>query len=113
MQQINNRQSGMTMAGTMVVLVAILVLGIIGFKTAPAYAEFYTIKDIVASLNESSDKTRSGIKETFQKRAQIDNITSMSGDDLVMKEGVISAEYEKVIPLFGNMSLLLEFDTKE
>jgi len=111
--QFHTKQFGMTMSGTLIVLAAVVLLGIIGFKTAPAYAEYYAIKEIVADINSRGDKTKSGIKETFNKRAQIDNISSISGNDLIMQDGEIFAEYEKVIPLFGNISLLLEFDTQE
>lgn len=108
-----NKQSGMTMMGAILVIAAVVLVGIIGMKTMPAYAEFYNIQRILETISEGTNKSRSDIVEAFDKRRRIDNIEVINGNDLILRDGEIVAEYEKVVPLFGNVSLLLEFNTQE
>jgi hypothetical protein len=52
--------------------------------------------------------------EAFDKRSQIDDITAIRGKDLdIAKNGgsvTISAAYEKKVPLFANISVVIDFE---
>lgn len=54
------------------------------------------------------------IRLSFNRRAQIDNIKSINGQDIkINKENgriVLSAEYTTKIPLIANLSLTIDFE---
>ena len=54
------------------------------------------------------------MRKAFGKRAEMDDIKSVTQQDIqVTKEGndlVISFEYAKKVPLFGNTSLVFDFE---
>ena len=81
---------------------------------APEIIDYYKIKKIVASTAaNSSGKTVPEIRAIFGKYADVDHIETITAADLdISKEGnqvVIAFEYERRIPLFLNVSLLIDF----
>ncbi len=105
-------QRGVSMLGIFLIC-AVIVLGAVGMlKVIPAYIEFGTIKK-AASGSRDGAKTVADVVRGFDKRAQVDDITAISGKDLeVTKEGnniIVSFKYEKKVPLFANVSVLFEF----
>jgi len=54
------------------------------------------------------------IRNSFDRRASIDAITSIKSDDIEIASGdgqlELSANYSVKVPLFGNASILLEFN---
>jgi hypothetical protein len=94
----------------------VLALGAVGaMKIAPAYTEFLTVKKAVAAVAAGEGRTGSvtEIRKAFDRRANIDSITVVTPGELeISKDGgdvVISFAYQKVIPLFANVSLLIDF----
>jgi hypothetical protein len=63
-----------------------------------------------ASLNTMSTKE---IRDSFNNRKGIDNISSVTGNDIVIqKDGgatVVSVNYQVQKPLMGNVTALLDF----
>ena len=57
--------------------------------------------------------TVADVRKAFDRRAAVDDITALRPEDLeITKEGneiVISFAYEKRIPLFYNISVLIDF----
>jgi Domain of unknown function (DUF4845) len=111
------RQRGLGMVGVLIVLVLVLVVGITLMRVIPAYIEFMAVKKVLASMAAGGDLDKPSVKEirdAFERRAAIDNITSVKGEDLeVAKDGtrtVVSASYTTRIPLVANVSLLLDFN---
>lgn len=104
-------QRGMTFWGTLIVLAALLLLGMVGLKATPAYLEFNAIKSAIKKIGkqELSQMTQQEVAAEFDRQATIDNMESVKGRDLVLSGGVVSVEYQKTIPLFANISLLLDF----
>jgi len=95
------------------VLLALAAVG--AMKIAPAYTEFMTIKKTVMAIAASEGRTGSvsDIRKAFDRRSAIDNITAVTPGELeISKDGgevVISFAYQKKIPLFTNVSLLIDF----
>jgi hypothetical protein len=108
----NKRQAGMTFWGTLIVLAALVLLGTFGIKAVPAYVEFGAVKRAVKKLGteDLSTKTAQEIRTAFDRNASASYINSVKGSDLVIESGTITVEYQKVIPLFYNMSILLDFN---
>jgi hypothetical protein len=110
------RQRGLGFVGVLLVLVAIVLAAIAGMKVVPAYIEYYTIKKAISGMTQSGELRNASVTEVrkaFDRRAAIDEISSISSRDLeIGKEGnevVIGFAYEKKINLFKNVSLLIEF----
>jgi Domain of unknown function (DUF4845) len=110
-----NKQRGMGMLGIFMTLVLVVVGLIISMKAIPAYLEYFKIKSAFTALkNEVKNGSVQEIKAKFNARAAIDDFKAVTANDLeISKEGgqvVVSASYQKVVPLFANVSLLLDFE---
>jgi hypothetical protein len=110
------RQRGMGFAGVLAVLVGIIFLAIIGMKMVPAYLEYFAIKQAVAAITQGGqlrNATVADVRKAFELRQAIDDFTAVGPKDLeITKDGnevVISFAYEKRIPLFYNISILIDF----
>ena len=108
------RQRGLSIT-TLLLVAVVIVFGAIGFmKIGPAYKEYFEVKRAVsATVQENRTGTVADVRKGFDRRAIIDSIEVIRGDDLeVSKEGgevVVSFSYSKKVGLFGNVSLLIEF----
>jgi Domain of unknown function (DUF4845) len=87
----------------------VVCIAVVGMKVAPAYGEFANIKKAVKRAAGEADNKKD-IAASFDKAAQIDNIESVKGADLVVNNGIASVEYQKVIPIVANASILLDFN---
>jgi len=109
-------QRGLGFIGMLLVLIGVVFVAIIGMKLVPAYIEYFTIKKAVNSIVQSGE-LRGGqvadVRKAFDRRATIDEITAITPADLeITKEGneiVIGYAYQKKVPLFSNISLLIDF----
>ncbi len=107
--------SGLIFWGIVLVLVAVL-----GMKVAPTVIEYYKIlKDAKATVAKvGPEATVADVRIAFDRFAEIDML-QFSGKDLeISKDGgkvVIEFAYEKRIPLFWNVSLVIDYQgsTKE
>lgn len=104
-------QRGMTFWGTLVVLSAVVLLGTVGMKTLPAYLEFNAVKTAVKKIGRDlgENATKKDVVDAFDRQASVDNVKSIRGAELTYDGGVISADYQVIVPLFGNISVLLDF----
>ena len=80
----------------------------------PEVIDFYRIRKIVASTALGAEgKTMTEIRNTFERHADVDGITTITSSDLdISREGgsvIVAFAYETRIPLFMNVSLLLDF----
>ena len=109
-----NRQLGIGLGGLMVGAAIFIVLAMIGMKLGPSYLEFAAIKKAVNAIaQEKAGSTVADVRKTFDNRATIDAITSVTGKDLeVTKEGgqlVVTAAYRKEVPLVATMGVYIDF----
>jgi Domain of unknown function (DUF4845) len=110
------KQKGMGFLGTLLIIVAAIILFITGLRVAPAYIEYFAVKNILRSLASSAEVQGGNPKEirnAFDKRASIDNISSIKGEDLdINKSGngtVVNAVYTVKTPLVANVSVVIDF----
>lgn len=105
-------QRGASMLGIFLICAAIVLVAVGALKVIPAYMEFGTVKKAALASAEGA-KTVADVRKNFDRRAQVDDISAISSADLdVTKEGnaiVVSFKYDKKIPMFQNLSVLLEF----
>ena len=110
-----NKQRGVSFP--VIFLIGVVVaLGAVGaMKIGPAYMDFSTAKKAIVAIAASEGRAGSvtEIRKAFERRATIDNITVVTPGELeIGKEGgdvVISFAYAQKIPLFANVSLLIDF----
>jgi hypothetical protein len=110
------KQRGMTFLGLVLIIAGIVFISVIGMKMVPAYLEFISVKKAiqnVASQPNFKDMNNGDIYESFNKTARIDNIESISAKELIISRNdsgpVVTAEYQVVVPLMGNVSALMDF----
>ena len=109
-----NKQKGLTLTGLVLWGIVIALVALLGMKVGPEYLTYYNILKSVKSISAvSSGKTVPEIRSEFDRYANINYQETIKGADLdVSKEGnqvVIGFSYEKRIPLFYNVSLLIDF----
>lgn len=105
------KQSGITLTGFLTFSIILIFALILAFRVAPAYLEFYSVKkNLVAIKNESSSASPAEIRKSFDRRAQIDDITAVNGSDLDISRDSVSVSYSKKVGLFGSVSLCFDFE---
>ena len=111
------RQRGVSLSGLLVGCVIVAMTAVLGMKVVPDVIEYFEAVQLINKVSRdvgSTDGTVSAVRRAFDKYANVDRIQSVKGDDLdITKEGndvVISFAYSKRIPLFGNVSLLIDFE---
>ena len=112
-----NKQKGMTFIGLVLAIAAVIFLAVIGMKVVPAYLEFFSIKKAIqhiASDSAFATMSKKDIETAFNKSADAGYITVIRGKDLTIEKGeagnVVKAEYQVVLPIVSNASILLDFN---
>lgn len=110
------QQRGLSMLGFLFVAIMLVLVATFAMKLVPAYIEFFAVKKVLSVMGSDSElKTQSNaeIRNSFMKRAGIDNIKAVEPSDLVIdrRNGglVISTEYAFREKLFGNVSIVVDF----
>ena len=119
MQIVNfNKQTGMTFIGLVLVIAAVVFIAVIGIKVAPAYLEFFSIKKIVNKIGHEANfaqMSKKEIMDEFNNGANISYVTVIKASDLIIEKddtgNLVKAEYQVVLPIVANASILLDFST--
>ncbi len=110
-----NKQRGVSFLVIFLIGVVVALAAVGAMKIAPAYTDFMTAKKAIVAIAAGEGRTGSviEIRKAFDRRASIDNISAVTGAELeIGKDGgevVVSFAYAKKIPLFANVSLLIDF----
>jgi hypothetical protein len=107
-------QRGVALSGLIFWGIVITLVAVLGMKVAPTTIEYYKIlKDIKATVAKvGPDATVADVRKTFDNFANIDQLDFRPEQLDVSKEKgkiVISFDYDKRIPLFGNVSLVINY----
>jgi hypothetical protein len=107
-------QRGVALSGLIFWGVVITLVAVLGMKVVPTTVEYYKIlKDIKATVNKvGPDATVADVRKTFDNFANIDQLDFKPEQLDVSKERgkiVVSFDYDKRIPLFGNVSLVINY----
>jgi len=97
------------------VAAVVLVVALLAFRMLPAYIEWFTIqKALEGAVADSNDMSLVSIRRAMQRKLDADYADAVTAKDVeVSKSGnVITAavSWQKILPMVGNVSLLLEFD---
>ncbi len=107
-------QRGISLLGLLFWAVLIGFVAVVGLKTFPSVNEYLTIQRSVNQIAKTGAGSVPEIRIAFDKQKEIEySITSISGKDLeITKENdkvVISFSYDKEVPLYGPVSLLIHY----
>ena len=107
----NNRQRGISFIGVLFVVGVLAFAGVIAAQAFPTVVEFQAVTKAATKAAEGGSVTE--VRTIFDKAAQIDDIKSITGKDLVVsKEGdktVVSFAYNKEIHIAGPTFLLIKY----
>ena len=113
------RQKGITFIGWLFLLVPVAIVGYSGIRLAPKYL---TYMKVVKAIKQTADENAgegtvnpAAIRSALYRRFDVDSINYPTVESVnVRRDGdswVISIDYEEAAPLFGNISLLVNFST--
>jgi hypothetical protein len=107
-------QRGVALSGLLFWGIVIVLVAVLGMKVAPTFIEYQKIlKDAKATASKvGPDSTVAEIRGSFDKFAEIDMLDFKASQLDITKENgkvVISFDYEKRIPLFWNVSLVIDY----
>lgn len=108
-------QRGVALSGLIFWGVILVFVAILGMKVVPTTLEYYKIlKDAKASVNKAGpDATVADVRKTFDNFANIDYLEFKAEQLDISKDKsgkiVASFDYDKVIPLFANVSLVINY----
>lgn len=107
-------QRGVALSGLIFWGIVIALIAVLGIKVTPTTIEYYKIlKDCKAvAAKASPDSTVPDIRKAFDRFGEIDQLAFDSKQLDISKDNgriVIEFAYEKRIPLFWNVSLLIDY----
>jgi hypothetical protein len=109
-------QRGVTLIGWIVLLVPVAVLVFAAIRLTPIYMNYMGVTkymSLLASENKGETSTADGLRNSLDKHFQVGYIEHPSAKDIdIHRENghwVAIADYEEVAPMFGNISLLVQF----
>lgn len=106
------RQRGISIVGLIVLVVLIGFLAIVGMRVLPTFVEYRAIQSAVKKA-KASGNTVVEIQKAFDRSAAVDDISTLAGKDLdiakVDDDIVVAYAYTKKIPLFGPVSLTIDY----
>ncbi len=106
------RQRGASIVALLLLVVVLGFLFVVGMRVTPTFVEYRAILSAVKKAKASANSVGE-IQKAFDRSAAIDDISTLSGKDLdiakVDDDLVVSFAYPKKVPLFGPVSLLIEY----
>jgi Domain of unknown function (DUF4845) len=112
-QSFINAERGVSLSGLIVVLIVIGLVAVFALKVSPSYIEYRAAKSAIVKAKADGGSVAQ-MRSTFDKAAEINSISIIHGKDLVISkdsgEPEISFAYEKRVPLFANMSLVIDYE---
>lgn len=111
-------QRGVTLIGWVILLAPVGVLVYAGIRLAPVYINYFRVVEALKQqATESKDDSQINpemVRRSLEKRFDVEYVDHPSSKDIdVHREGdhwVAVANYEDVAPLFGNVSILVQFN---
>jgi hypothetical protein len=109
-------QRGVTFIGWILLLVPVAIVVYAGIRLAPIYLNYMRVAKSLtqlASENKGETTTADSLRNSLGKHFDIDSIEKPTVKDIdIHREGghwVAIGDYEDVAPMFGNISLLVQF----
>jgi hypothetical protein len=114
------RQHGVTFIGWLILLIPVAILGYVGIRLVPIYLNYmrvaHSVQQTAVEMKTEDVATLTPvlIRATLSKHFDIESITFPDVKDVtVTRDGTgwtIEAKFEDSAPLFGNISMVVDFD---
>ncbi|HEX3836543.1 MAG TPA: DUF4845 domain-containing protein [Steroidobacteraceae bacterium] len=114
------RQRGVTFIGWLFLLIPVAVLGYVAIRLVPIYLNYmrvaHSVEQTATEMKTEDVATLTPllIRATLSKHFDIESITFPDVKDVtVTRDGsgwTLEAKFEDAAPLFGNISLVVDFD---
>jgi len=109
-------QRGLGVISVFSICVVLVFTALFVMKVLPVWIDYLSIRKVLAAMHASEDLKAANpitVRQAFDRRADIDNIKAISAKDLEIhfdgQAYVVSFQYQSVIPLFANASLVFDF----
>ena len=107
-----SRQRGISIVGLVVLVMLVGFVAILGLRVLPTVVEYRAVLSAVKRAQANAN-TVIEIQKAFDRSAAIEDFTAVSGKDLditkVNDDIVVAFAYTKKIPLFGPVSLTIDY----
>ncbi len=114
------RQRGVTLIGWVILLIPVAIVGYMAIRLVPIYLNYLRVAHSVDATATELKTEEAGslnpqiIRSTLGKPFDIESITFPDEKDVaITRDGpgwTIEAKFEDTAPLFGNLSLVIDFD---
>jgi Tfp pilus assembly major pilin PilA len=109
------RERGITLIGFLFVAIVVVIAALIGFRVLPAYVEYFSVqRALQTALEDSPTGNVAEIRRAFDRKLVGGYVESVRPTDIhVSRQGNVitaSIEWQRVLHMIGNASILLEFD---
>jgi hypothetical protein len=113
------KQRGVTMIGWIFLLTPVAIVLYAGIRVAPEYMNYYKVvqalKETATQLKNDESVSQASIRSSIEKRFDTGYVDEPKVADIAIAKGdtgwSMTADYEKPVPLFGNLYLLMIFKT--
>lgn len=110
--RVRRNQQGLSLTGLIVLLAIVGFIAVMAMKVVPTFTEYMSIKKAIVSIKAEGGSVPE-MRAAFNRQAEVGYIDAIDGKDLtIVKNGddaEISFAYQKVIPLVGPVSLLIDY----
>lgn len=110
-------QRGFSKLGFLCMLVLLVSVFTFGLKVLPVYIDHNFVRGVAETLVESgraSSMTQAEVREEIAASMRVNNVRDFDLDDITTTRSggnsVININYERRIPLAGNMDVVLSFE---
>ena len=117
--QFTRRQAGMTTLGIAILVGFVGVFAFGGIRLMPIYLNAMKVSSVVTGVQKEFDgtnATRTSIRKSIASRFDIESVGEITAKDVkVTKVGgghEIAATYSHKSPFIGNISFVVDFDTR-
>ena len=111
---VQSKQQGVTVTGLIVAMAVIGLVLVFALRMIPAYIEYNAIKTAIVKTKAEGGTVRA-MQAAFDRNTSINDVEAVRGRDLIFTRSdgdgdlEISFDYEKRLPLAGNVSILIAF----
>ncbi len=116
----HKRQAGITFIGWLVLMIPVAIVVYMAIRLVPIYLNHMKVSNAV---QQAADESRSettvspaAVRSSISRRFDVEGVTDPTLEQIrVARDGdqwVIEVGYERVAPLFGDISILVSFDRR-
>ncbi len=110
-----HQQKGVTAIGWLIILGLIGFFVLLTLKMLPSYLEYYKVSSTLETMTKDSGyENPAAIRNIADRRFDISYVKTISPKDLKIKTSgqyyLVTAKYESRVPLFFNVSVVMDFE---